>query len=146
MTNYIKKSYGYVTRLKGGITQVLVFQHPVASAGIQIPKGTVEKFESPYNAVIREIKEETGLEEFHVKGLIAKDLWEYEDGVIHERYFFEIQVDCNDDYWTHNPSGGGEEDNLVFSFFWISSINEVDLVRGHGDYLPLIFGESPELS
>jgi hypothetical protein len=37
----IKKAYGYVTRIKNGETQVLVFQHPIREAGIQIPKGTV---------------------------------------------------------------------------------------------------------
>ena len=136
--SYIKKSYGYVTRLKNGVKQVLVFQHPVASAGIQIPKGTVEKGENPYNAVIREVKEETGLNQFQVEGLIAHDLWEYDDGVIHERYFYKIKVECNEDDWIHNPSGGGEEDDLLFRFFWISTTNEVHLARGHGDYLHMI--------
>ncbi|WP_260320103.1 NUDIX domain-containing protein [Peribacillus simplex] len=56
----IKKAYGYVTRINKGETQVLVFQHPIAEAGIQIPKGTVKSQEDAYQAVIREIKEETG--------------------------------------------------------------------------------------
>ncbi len=40
--NPIKKAYGYVTRIKDGKTQVLVFQHPITEAGIQVPKGTVK--------------------------------------------------------------------------------------------------------
>lgn len=40
--NHIKKAYGYVTRIKNGKPQVLVFQHSIPEAGIQIPKGTVK--------------------------------------------------------------------------------------------------------
>nr|WP_240468614.1 hypothetical protein [Gracilibacillus sp. YIM 98692] len=32
---------------------MLVFQHPIAEAGIQIPKGTVKNGEDTFNAVIR---------------------------------------------------------------------------------------------
>ncbi|MFF2589722.1 NUDIX domain-containing protein [Peribacillus butanolivorans] len=63
----IKKAYGYITRIKEGEPQVLVFQHPIKEAGIQIPKGTVEAEEDPYYAVIREIREETGLMNFNVE-------------------------------------------------------------------------------
>ncbi|WP_317778974.1 hypothetical protein [Peribacillus sp. CSMR9] len=47
----IRKAYGYVTRTINGETQVLVFQHPISEAGIQIPKGTVEPHEDTYQAV-----------------------------------------------------------------------------------------------
>jgi 8-oxo-dGTP pyrophosphatase MutT (NUDIX family) len=71
--NSIRKAYGYVTRIKDGKLQVLVFQHPITEAGIQIPKGTVNVEEETYNAVIREIEEETGLKDFEVENLIAED-------------------------------------------------------------------------
>ncbi|MFS0777107.1 NUDIX domain-containing protein [Neobacillus sp. 3P2-tot-E-2] len=58
--NSIRKAYGYITRIKDGKIQVLVFQHPLTEAGIQIPKGTVNVEEDTYNAVIMEIAEETG--------------------------------------------------------------------------------------
>lgn len=85
----IRKAYGYVTRIKEGKTQVLVFQHPITEAGIQIPKGTVKPKEDTYHAVIREIEEETGLRSFHVENLIAEDLWENDDGAIHNRFFIK---------------------------------------------------------
>ncbi|WP_240468775.1 NUDIX domain-containing protein, partial [Gracilibacillus sp. YIM 98692] len=87
--NSIKKAYGYVTRNKNGKKQVLVFQHPIAEAGIQIPKGTVKNGEDTFNAVIREIKEETGLRNFSVDHLIAEDFWENDDGKIHNRFFYK---------------------------------------------------------
>jgi 8-oxo-dGTP pyrophosphatase MutT (NUDIX family) len=136
----IKKVYGYVTRIKDGKTQVLVFRHKdIPKAGIQIPKGTVKEDEDTYNAVIREIKEETGIERFEVKNLISEDYWENDDGAIHNRYFYKIV--CNEiaDEWEYNPTGGEEEIGLTFQFFWFSSEEEVALLRGHADYLKPIF-------
>ncbi|MGA9287685.1 MAG: NUDIX domain-containing protein [Anaerobacillus sp.] len=131
----IKKTYGYVTRVRSGKTQVLVFQHPIAEAGIQIPKGTVNPDESPSEAVVREIEEETGLKNAWMEKLIAQDYWENDDGNIHNRYFYRMNVLNAPDEWTHCPTGGGEESGLLFRFFWIESTEEVELIRGHGDYL-----------
>lgn len=135
----IKKAYGYVTRIIEGRPQVLVFKHPVAEAGIQIPKGTVQPGEETQDAVLREMEEETGLRNLKVEQLLAEDLWENDDGSIHHRFFYELPI-CNvGDGWDNDPTGGGEEEGLTFHFFWISSIDEVELIRGHGDYLHLIF-------
>lgn len=135
----IKKAYGYITRIKEGKTQVLVFRHSIAEAGIQIPKGTVKPNEDTYNAVIREVQEETGLEEFEVERLLAEDYWENDDGSIHNRFFYKINALNTLDCWHYEPTGGGEEIGLTFRYFWISSIDEVELIRGHGDYLEYIF-------
>ncbi|WP_082630298.1 NUDIX hydrolase [Peribacillus muralis] len=135
----IKKAYGYVTRIKNGKTEVLVFRHPITEAGIQISKGTVEHHENTYEAVIREIKEETGLESFQVEGLIAEDFWENADGAMHHRFFYKLRAWNAPDEWDHQPTGGGEEAGLIFHFFWVSSPHEVELINGHGDYLNLIF-------
>ncbi|WP_163538052.1 NUDIX domain-containing protein [Gracilibacillus sp. YIM 98692] len=137
--NSIKKAYGYVTRNKNGKTQVLVFQHPIPAAGVQIPKGTVKDEEDTYNAVIREIEEETGLRNFDVEHLIAEDYWEYDNGAIHNRFFYKIYISDAPDEWDYEPTGGGDEEGLLFHYFWISSKNEVELIRGHGDYLKHIF-------
>lgn len=135
----VRKAYGYVTRIKNGKVQVLVFQHPNAEAGIQIPKGTVELSEDPANAVIREIKEETGLNDLSLKGLLAEDYWTYDDGALHHRFFYQINVSEDRDEWVHYPTGGALEEGLRFKFFWLSSKSEIQLIRGHGDYLGLIF-------
>jgi len=137
--NPIKKAYGYVTRVKDGKTQLLVFRHPIPEAGIQIPKGTVEPNEDPYHAVSREIEEETGLRNFQVEKLIAEDYWESDDGVIHNRFFYKLHVTNVCDEWDYDPTGGGAEEGLVFHYFWISSKEEVEIIRGHSDYFDLIF-------
>ncbi|MBX0356792.1 NUDIX domain-containing protein [Halobacillus sp. Nhm2S1] len=135
----IKKAYGYVTRIIDGQTQVLVFQHPIPEAGVQIPKGTVEPGEDTQDAVLREMEEETGLRNLHVEKRLADDLWENDDGAIHHRFFYKLMISDAEDEWEQQPMGGGEEEGLTFHFFWISSMNEVELIRGHGDYLDLIF-------
>ncbi|WP_036183407.1 NUDIX hydrolase [Ureibacillus manganicus] len=135
----IKKAYGYVTRIKNGKTQVLVFQHSIPEAGIQIPKGTVNAQEDAYHAVIREIEEETGLKNFIVENLIAEDNWKNDDGATHNRFFYKIVVSDAPDKWDHQPTGGGDEEGLTFHYFWISSKDEVELIRGHGDYLHHVF-------
>lgn len=119
----IKKVYGYVTRIKDGRTQILVFQHPIPEAGIQIPKGTVNAEEDTYNAVIREIEEETGLKNFEVDNLIAEDYWKNNDGAIHNRFFYKINVSNVPDEWDYEPTGGGDEEGLTFNYF-------LDIVKG----------------
>lgn len=61
---------------------------------IKIPKGTVQPGEDTQSAVIREVEEETGLRHFRVDRLLAEDLWENDDGVIHNRYFYKIRRMC----------------------------------------------------
>jgi len=74
-----------------------------------------------------------------MEGLIAKDVWEADDGGLHERFFYKINMAESKDNWSFNPTGGGEEDGLTFRFFWISSADEVELIRGHADYLEKVF-------
>ncbi len=135
----IQKVYGYITRRTEDKIQVLVFRHSNPAAGVQIPKGTVKDGEETEEAVIREIKEETGLKNFKVETLIAEDFWKNDDGAVHQRFFYEIYVTESLDEWEYQPTGGGEEKGLTFRYFWISSPNETELVRGHGDYLDYIF-------
>lgn len=55
----INKVTAFVTRQTAQGLDLLLFKHPYA--GIQIPAGTVEPGETPEDAVIREVNEETGL-------------------------------------------------------------------------------------
>ncbi len=74
-----------------------------------------------------------------MENLIAEDYWEYDDGTIHNRYFYKINVSNVPDTWEYKPTGDGGEEGLIFDHFWISSKDDVELIRGHGDYLDLIF-------
>jgi 8-oxo-dGTP pyrophosphatase MutT (NUDIX family) len=59
MVNTAEKVTAFVTQQTDAGYNLLLIEHPYA--GIQIPAGTVEPTESPDQAVLREVLEETGL-------------------------------------------------------------------------------------
>jgi len=76
--------------------RVLVFTHddvPLELAGVQVPAGTIESGETPELAVVREVREETGLATRIVRALGVEryDVWPSKPE-IHERHFFQLEV------------------------------------------------------
>ncbi|OEC00679.1 DNA mismatch repair protein MutT [Lysinibacillus sphaericus] len=130
----LEKAFGYITRKYDDRIQVLVFEQNTEGAGIQIPKGTIEDGETPLEAVIREMVEETGLTNLEVQGLIAQDYAEHYSGALQKRYFFHLTSNELQHTWQHNPTGLNEG-NLQFTFYWIEKEHDVELAKGHGDYL-----------
>ena len=61
---YLDKVTAFVTRQGADGLELLAFQHP--HAGVQLPAGTVEEGEPPEQAVLREVREETGLEHLRI--------------------------------------------------------------------------------
>lgn len=59
MSRIVEKVTAFVTRPSAFGHELLLFEHP--HAGIQIPAGTAEEEETPEAAVLREVREETGL-------------------------------------------------------------------------------------
>ncbi|MFB4213167.1 NUDIX domain-containing protein [Shouchella sp. JSM 1781072] len=132
----VEKVYAYVTRDQDGVKQVLVFRHSNPEAGVQVPKGTVERNEKLDDAIKREVTEETGLRHFKSVKRIAEDEWENEDGHVQRRIFYHVHVDQPlRDEWSYAPTGGGAEDQVCFHYYWIDPYDSNDLIRGHGDYL-----------
>lgn len=103
---------------------ILAFKHPLA--GNQIPKGTVEPNEKIESAVLRELKEESGITKARVKSFIGKfDRFvgsgpnENEELEHHEWYLFYVRIENKlPKTWKHNAEGSLEEEGLVFQFFW----------------------------
>lgn len=94
----VRKAVGYV--VSGG--RLLVFTHddvPLEVTGVQVPAGTIEHGEQPASAVVREVREETGVDAqvVRVLGIERYDVWPSKPE-IHERHFFQLA-----------PRGGGLE-------------------------------------
>ena len=69
MSEVVQKVTAFVMRERNGVKELLVFKH--ATAGIQIPAGTVEKGEDIETAVKREVFEETGLQFGEIEGYLG---------------------------------------------------------------------------
>ena len=108
----VPKVVGYVV-CEG---RLLVFTHddvPLEIGGVQVPAGTIEPGESPEDAVVREVFEETGLGTriVHALGVERFDVWPAKPEV-HERHFFQLAPvdDAVPVRWSggdQSPSDGG---------------------------------------
>lgn len=136
-----EKVYGYVTF---GF-QLLLFEHvDFPEAGIQVPGGTVESREDFSSAVLREVTEETGLEDLHLVrflGSVRKDLRDFGLAETHQRYYFHLGVNqFPGETWIafeETPSDGSEGP-INFRFFWAPLNSIPPLMGGLDEMLPLL--------
>ncbi|MFB6263487.1 MAG: NUDIX domain-containing protein [Bradymonadaceae bacterium] len=133
MTRQTEKALVYVTR-RG---KLLVFDHPNhPAAGTQVPGGTIEDAETPIEAARRELREESGLEEFDVVdklGTATFDMSKWRDERQH-RHFFWIR--CGE---PTPPSWRGWErdhgDPIALDFRWVPFEALPELHAGQGALL-----------
>ena len=140
----VEKVVAYVTRDK----HLLVFRHVHSDAGIQVPAGTLEPGESPDDGVLREAREETGLDCLEVRRFLGTrdyDMSHYGLAELHRRYYYHLE--CTGDapsVWRHfesDPSGGNSE-GIEFELSWVMLPDEVpELAVAQGDFLAEL-GES----
>lgn len=113
-------AYFYRTSLQG--KEVLVFDHQnMPEAGTQIIGGTVEENEDFVLALVREIKEEAGLT-ISKDDLVflAKTTYQRKDRAeINHRTYFKIDGSMLPDHWSHRVISDGEDNGLVFLFYWM---------------------------
>lgn len=67
----IEKVSAFILRPSASGPEILIFDHPYT--GMQIPAGTVEVDETPENAVLREVREETGLKQLSIVEKVGVD-------------------------------------------------------------------------
>lgn len=128
-----RKVYGYVTRQQGEQTQVLVFDHvDFPEAGTQVPGGSVDPGESLEQAVLREVREEAGLDGLSiVRHLGIFHLEVPERNQLQERHFFHLTAGRElPDQWLHSVSHGEEDQGLRFRFYWMDLREAAPLLAG----------------
>jgi 8-oxo-dGTP pyrophosphatase MutT (NUDIX family) len=142
-TPSIQKTFAYISRQKLGKLELLVFQHWHPEAGIQVPKGSVEKDETPQAAALREAYEEAGLERLELVAHLATDWvhFPFDQGnqEVQERHFFHFQtLEPLAESWTHQVQGEGADRGMVFRYFWLPICDASRLVANMGDYAHLL--------
>lgn len=127
------KVFAYITLS----AQLLVCKHTsFPEAGIQVPGGTVEEGETPDEAVLREAREETGLDELEINshlGMQPFDLSSIGGAGIQYRHFFHLHfTGINKDLWRHferTPSDG-HSGLIEFEFYWVKMPEDVPELAG----------------
>jgi 8-oxo-dGTP pyrophosphatase MutT (NUDIX family) len=139
-----RKVLAYITHAG----RLLVFRQPESpEAGIQVPGGTVEAGEDPATAVLREAREETGLEDLAVAAFLGRTVRafpgprpNYPSGVVFHRFVYHLR--CNGEppeTWRHYERFPSEGDGgpIAFDFFWVALPDEVpELISHQGELLP----------
>ena len=138
----VNKVLAYITLRDEHGLQVLVFNHRgMPEAGLQVPAGTVEPHESPEEAVLREVSEETGIKDIQVSRLLESfDYYPQEKQEVHHRTYFELQANASlPAQWSHMVSDGKEDKDLVFEFFWMpTSMAASQLAGEQGQAVPML--------
>lgn len=106
--------------------RIVVFTHADheswQQAGLQVPSGTIRAGELPEDAVLREAREETGLDGLRIVrylGMGEYDLRPYADAV-QARHYFQLTVAGDvPERWHAYETGDGDIEPVRFELFWI---------------------------
>jgi 8-oxo-dGTP pyrophosphatase MutT (NUDIX family) len=96
-----------------GPPRILLFRHP--QAGVQLVKGTIEKGETPGQAALRELAEESGIS----AATVEDDLGCWESGHHGQIWSFHLcqTVGPLPEQWSHQTL---DDHGHLFEFFWAS--------------------------
>ena len=105
--------------------RLLVFRHldfSYEEVGLQVPAGSVHPGESEQEAALRELKEETGCNNFEIVsalGTATYDMTPYREE-IQERHFFLAKPTANlPERWQSREEHDGDQPPTRFECFWI---------------------------
>jgi 8-oxo-dGTP diphosphatase len=134
----IEKVVAYVVR----DGRIAVFVHEDDAdpwqSGLQVPAGTCESRENPSEAVLREGREESGLEGLRIVRYLGDadyDMRPYAKAV-HHRHFFQLALDGPvPEEWRHLEQHSGAAEPVAFCFFWLPIRQAHVLAAGQGALL-----------
>ena len=131
----VTKSVACVVRATPRGSEVLVFEHPDGT--IQIPKGTVEEDESPACAVLRELREESGIAEVTLLPEVSRlerrlPSGPSGDGPLEDQVWHVFWLEPRSELpasWEHVVTDGPLDAGLTFSFHWVLLARASDLLH-----------------
>lgn len=131
----------YVIRRLGDGVELLVFDHEgIPEAGTQVPAGGIRPTESRREAVLREVKEETGLDAARVVtelGIIESP--HPASGQSRQTSYWVLEAaEELPSEWRHVVASDDEDGGMVFLCRWESLPLEVALVDQQGSLLSQI--------
>ena len=113
-----------VLRRVGSTVEILAFEHPLA--GYQLVKGTIELGESIEVAALRELAEESGIED----AVVMQSLGIWSSGFEGQVWAFvecKPSQACPESWVHHAPDDGGR----AFRFFWHPLFGSTNSDRWH---------------
>jgi 8-oxo-dGTP pyrophosphatase MutT (NUDIX family) len=129
-----QRAVAYVTDLNG---RLLVFDHLDVDAGTQVPGGGIHERESPEEAVLRELAEESGLDSTVVVRKLG-EAWNWsthvpaglDEQIVHA---FHLRVDRPPlrEAWVWEERSGGDDVEHRFAFRWVSLDDAARLLWPH---------------
>jgi 8-oxo-dGTP pyrophosphatase MutT (NUDIX family) len=106
----------YITRDTHRGRELLVFEH--LHMGLQVPAGRLDVGEELEPALLREIAEESGLENVRVVRELPDFESHYESR--YENHGFQLVADEDlPDEWDHVVYGNGDDAGLTFHYRWV---------------------------
>jgi 8-oxo-dGTP pyrophosphatase MutT (NUDIX family) len=134
---FVHKVFAYITHGN----RLLVFDHvDFPEDAPQVPAGTRPEDEEPETAVLREAREETGLDSLKIASFLGEiDFsWTGVDKVFRRRFYHLVCLDTPAERWQHyeeHPSEG-PPDPILFELYWVDLPDGVpELSPGHDAFL-----------
>ena len=119
--------------------RLLVFDHLDVDAGTQVPGGGIHDGESPEDAVLREIAEESGLRTAVIVRKLG-EAWSWsepgnvpaglEEQIVHS-FHLRVERSTFGDVWEWDETSGGSVVEHTFRFRWISLDEAVEVLWPH---------------
>ncbi|MEL7532568.1 MAG: NUDIX domain-containing protein [Bacteroidota bacterium] len=116
-----EKVLAYILRQFGENREILVFRHTdFPEAGLQVPAGTVEVGEEKHVAMLREVKEESGLSTFDKVQFLGSTRFVAEaKQEIHHRHYYQLDFSLESPArFEHRVSGKGIDAQMLFAYEW----------------------------